>query len=108
MRLYPQCHPYWIEDEKQTELKTIKVLTYTATGYVVPCCFVDTWDNKDYIDAGLFDEELKLENVSKVEDIILSKQWINFHKNLLEKPESAPSICKKNCSVKNLCLVDDE
>jgi hypothetical protein len=96
MKLYPRCHPI-----EYTKIDKTNALTqgaaYTATGYLVPCCWCDTSKNEELVALGLFDEELKLNNNKSIKSILLSKQWINFHKILIDSPESAPSICKQKC-----------
>jgi len=99
MKLYPQCHPYWKEDGKTIKIKQ-QVVAYSAQGYLLPCCWCDVIDKKDFKELGILDDELKLSNVSKVEDIIISKQWVNFHKTLLHSPQKAPQVCKERCGDK--------
>jgi hypothetical protein len=109
MKLYPQCHPYWIEDDKKLKLNNTKVLTHTSTGYIVPCCHTDITDNvEEFTKLGMLDEELKVKNVNKIEDILLSKQWLNFHRILVEEPENAPRVCKRVCGKKMQILIDEQ
>ena len=99
MKLYPKCHPYIYDDNAEAPVKfrKQKKIAYTAQGYVVPCCWCDDVDMSDFEKNGLLDEELKLENVDKVDKILISKQWLSFHKTLILQPENAPTICKKKC-----------
>jgi hypothetical protein len=99
MKLYPQCHPYWKEDGKIIKIKP-QVVAYSAQGYLLPCCWCDVIDKKDFKEKGLLDDDLKLSKVNKLEDIIISKQWVNFHKSLLESPEKSPKVCKERCNRK--------
>jgi hypothetical protein len=103
-KLYPQCHPYWFNDDGTKEtVQMVRILTHTSTGYIVPCCRTDLPEglNDEIKQAGLLDEELKLANNTRIEDIMLSPQWIKFHKILLEEPDKAPSICHKICGKPN-------
>jgi len=91
MKLIPRCHPSKEKFKKETP-------AYTATGYLLPCCECDTISNKDFTELGFFDESLKVSNVEKIENIIISPQWMSFHRMLIETPENAPPVCKKFCS----------
>ena len=91
MKLIPRCHPSNQKFKKQPP-------AYTATGYLLPCCECDTILNKEFTDLGFFDENLKVSNVEKIENIIVSKQWMSFHRMLLENPNNAPQVCKRFCS----------
>ena len=76
-------------------------IAYVSTGHLLPCCWCDSLNPKyknQFMELGFFFEDLKLENNDKIEDILLSDVWINFHEILLEKPQEAPDICKKKCS----------
>jgi hypothetical protein len=107
MKLYPKCHPVWIEGDKVHKVKEPMVVTHSAIGVVLPCCMCFMMrGRKEFEELGMFDDELKIQNVSKIDDIILSKQWLTFHRILLETPEKAPSICKEKCSVKVDTLYD--
>ena len=47
---------------------------------------------------GLFDEELKVENVDDIElEILASPEWYEFHNTLLQEPHNAPRICRQKC-----------
>jgi hypothetical protein len=99
--LFPRCHPYWIVNgekiENNEEILGQK-LAYTATGHILPCCWLDNnnKDPKQKVQQFLTDE-LKLENNDSIEDIITSDTWINFHKSLIDFPENAPRMCQKMC-----------
>lgn len=75
-------------------------IAYVSSGHLLPCCWCDTTHEtakQQFIDMGFFDEDLKLENNDKVEDILVSDVWTDFHKILLETPEFAPYVCKRKC-----------
>jgi len=105
VEIIPQCHPYTVIDGEIKNKRNTKRIAYTSTGYILPCCWCDVAGNKEerdeYVEFGLFDEDLKLKNHKGIKEIMLSKQWINFHKTLLDSPEKAPSRCKKYCGTKN-------
>lgn len=67
---------------------------YTTRGYVLPCCWCDSPMVRPLLELhGMYEEELKVENVEKIEDIILSDQWQDFYRNL----DSFP-LCQYKCS----------
>lgn len=102
MKLYPKCHPYWNVDGEEIQNPSIKPVAYTAQGYMLPCCWCDASggdQRKSMEDFGLFDEELKVENVDDVElEILASPEWYHFHVTLLQNPHLAPRVCKSKCS----------
>lgn len=109
MKIYPKCHPYWIDGEKVYKLKEIKLTSHSSPGYIMPCCICFRPAAKPELDKfGMFDEELKVQNVQRLENIFISKQWINFHRTLIEEPENAPEICKRNCGHKVEELISDD
>lgn len=74
-------------------LHTDRDLSFANTGHILPCC----WLNDSYEEPGikeLFSERLHIDN-NTVEDIINSKEWIDFFNNL---KSNAPAICRKFCS----------
>ena len=76
---------------------SFKELSYTATGYIMPCCWVDT--PIALIEpqiARLRKEHLKLENNENIEDIINIKDWKEFFEELKTDPAI---LCQKFCSV---------
>lgn len=80
-------------------LQTEKSLAITATGYVVPCCWVDNeqgWTDK--ILSKFYDKSLHLDNNKNIEDIVNSEIWYDFFSTLINKPKNAPNSCKKFCS----------
>lgn len=98
MKLYPKCHPYWYDEEIPVKFRRQRAVSYTASGYMMPCCWCDQIDMSEFKKLGMLDEELKLENNSSVKQIMLSKQWVSFHKMLIENPENSPTVCKRKCS----------
>jgi len=91
--LKPKCH-------KQSK-EPPKGVAYVSTGHLLPCCWCDSLNPKyieEFKKLGFFFEDLKVKNNDTIEDIFMSDVWINFHKTIIEKPEEAPAVCKKNCS----------
>jgi len=87
-----------------------KGCAYSATGYLIPCCWTDPYEIGDgvyektaqeIVDI-FFKEELKLSNVETVDEILLSESWVNFYDTLINDEDNAPLICKKMCSSSNL------
>ena len=74
-----------------------KELAYTAEGYLTPCCWCDNpigWSEPQI--KRLKKEHLKLKNNKKVEDIIYSKEWKDFFKELDTNPAKT---CQRFCGV---------
>jgi len=96
--LYPRCHKF-------------KGAAYVSSGHLLPCCWCDTIHVKakqQFIERGFFYEDLKLENNDSIEDIFMSDVWIDFHKSLIDDPDNAPYVCKKNCSKPYKQIISDE
>ena len=76
---------------------TFKELSYTAEGWLAPCCWLDnpvSWQEPQI--KKLKKEHLKLKNNEKVEDIMYSKEWKDFFKELDINPAKT---CQRFCSV---------
>lgn len=101
MKLYPKCHPYWVEDGEKIENPNMNGVAYTARGYLLPCCWCDNnrpETIKQFEYFGFYGDHMRLEN-NEVEDIVMSDEWYDFHNMLLFNPEFAPEYpCKKKCS----------
>ena len=80
-------------------------LSITATGFVLPCCWLasvygphDEEDiSKDEKIKPLFDKELHIDNKT-IEDIVNSDTWQNFMSDLVNRPEESSPFCFKRCS----------
>jgi hypothetical protein len=70
-------------------------VAYTATGYLIPCCWVDM--DPDF--EKFFNESLYIDNNESVEDILNSKIWQEFYHMLENQPSLAPNICKTQCTL---------
>jgi len=73
---------------------------YSAKGYILPCCWVDSYlDNATEEFKVFYQEKFKLSNVEDVDkEILQSKEWLDFYKMLAETPEKAPKRCHSKCS----------
>lgn len=81
-------------------LKSDRALAFTATGYIVPCCWIDNEQGwKDETLSKFYDNSLHLDNNKSIEDIVNSETWYKFFSTLINKPENASHSCKKFCSV---------
>lgn len=90
-KLVPQCL-------YNGENLNVRGIAYCSNGFLLPCCWLDSPFNKgDLVKLGFYDEELKLSNNEKVEDIVNSKQWKNFIEIIANDHERAPFKCKKQC-----------
>lgn len=106
-KILPKCHPYWKIGDEITDNRQLAPIAYTAQGYLLPCCFCDTQITKEteqYAKFGLFNQNLKVENVDDIEDILTSSEWQNFHETLLKDPQSAPAKCKHTCGTNEAIL----
>ena len=77
---------------------TGRLPAFTATGYIVPCCWVDDpkgWKDKNI--AKFYNPKLKITNNKNVENIMENKIWKDFFNLLINDSENAPKICKQFC-----------
>ena len=71
-------------------------MAITNNGYLIPCCYCDdksTMENRD------FKKLLAVSNINdyeKIEDILKTKQWKMFYKNL--KRNIGPPACVRTCA----------
>ena len=74
-----------------------KELAYTATGHLLPCCWLDGEYGKYWCSQikPLLKNELRVKNNKYIEDIVYSKEWTNFFEELKTNPSD---ICVKFCS----------
>ena len=75
-------------------------IAVTATGFVLPCCWLDqAYDvNKHEKVRPLFDDKLHIDNNDTIDDIIYSEPWQTFMRDLIEKPEKSAPICFRKCT----------
>lgn len=69
-KLYPKC------------LGSVPEYGFTARGYLLPCCFLDTPDLFDGDAAFLVKEKFEFSKVDSVDEILESPEWKEFDKNL--------------------------
>ena len=90
--LKPKCI---IPDED----RNIQCLGHSAQGYLTPCCFIDAYPKLRGIAQDIFyQDKMKISNNNNINDIIQSKEWLDFYKLLQEEPDKAPKVCHKKCS----------
>lgn len=80
-KIYPKC------------IKNEQTLANSAQGYLLPCCW---WDKPDIFESSdLFRNDLKIENVKNIQEILDSKEWSEFYRDL--KNGIGPTICQVYC-----------
>jgi len=71
---------------------------FTNRGYLIPCCYCD---EEEYLEEPQLKKLIEVSKVSEVEDIeeiLLSKPWIKFEKDLrTENWPEIPSACIHHC-----------
>jgi hypothetical protein len=73
-----------------------KPLSFSTTGHVVPCCWVNGSFNDPRF-AKLFAPEMHLDNFEKIEDVFEHENWKSFTHDLLNGNQ--PPKCSKNCNM---------
>ena len=80
-------------------LKFGRAAAVTATGVVLPCCWLDQPSSlRDEKVDTLFEAKLNIDNNDTIEDIINSAPWQKFMRELVEKPKESSPICLRMCS----------
>ena len=88
MKINPKC-------------KTGKDYSYSAKGFLLPCCWCDTVNPEtDKELHKLFNPELHLSNVDSIEEVLLSDEWLNFDESITKDFDKAPKVCKRYCGTK--------
>lgn len=77
-------------------LHTTRALSFSNTGHVMPCCWLNTCYNEKGI-KNLFDNKNHIDN-NTVIDIMNNEDWNSFFDTLKNNPSNAPSTCKRYCS----------
>lgn len=75
-------------------------LGYSSKGFILPCCFMEVYDNtpiEDEVHLNIFSPHLNIENEISIHDILHSKEWNDFNKTL-DDFETAPKVCRHLCS----------
>ena len=82
-------------------LLTDRQPAYTATGFIVPCCWVDNpWGMRDDFIKRFYDPKMHIDNNESVMEIMNSDLYNEWWDMLINRPEEAPDICKKYCGSK--------
>ena len=77
---------------------TDRQISFTATGFVIPCCWVDNPDSrKDKNIKKFFDSKQHIDKHNSVMEIMNGEVFTNFWNMLKNEPEKAPDTCKKYC-----------
>jgi hypothetical protein len=94
-------------EDKETKANTLKPkclltdrdLSYSVTGHILPCCWVNTSFDDTHIKS-LLKDKLKIENNNSIEEILDKNEWKEFM-GVLENnsDENLPPVCKRYCSV---------
>tara|TARA_B110000211_G_C13889106_1_gene468701 strand:- start:35 stop:376 length:342 start_codon:yes stop_codon:yes gene_type:complete len=75
-------------------------IAVSATGFILPCCWLDRPDSEiDEKVATLFNDKLHIDNNDTIKDIVSSKPWQKFMRELIDKPEKSSPICLEMCTV---------
>lgn len=81
-------------------LKGTRFRSFSARGYILPCCWVDFPDVDNHpVYKRFFDPELYIGAVEDVEQIEQSEQWQEFFQ-LLQADGPKPDTCKFMCGSK--------
>ena len=94
-------------EDKKNKVNTLKPkclltnrdLSYSVTGHILPCCWVNTaWEDKQL--KNLFKDDLHIDNNKSIEEILNKDEWKDFMKLLENSPDKdIPPVCKRYCSV---------
>lgn len=104
MKFKDKPKPDRVESFKPKCLLTDRQPAFTATGYLVPCCWVDNpWAWKDPKIKEFYNPKWHIDKHDSVMDIMHGKNFNDWWEMLEKKPEEAPNICKKYCGS---CLGD--
>ena len=73
----------------------------TNRGHLIPCCWLD---DKNNLNHPIMKSLLKVSKISEVDDIeqiVFTKEWIEFDKNLKERNfDKILPACKRQCQVR--------
>ena len=92
-KLRPKCIP----SGKQT-FSEVQGLGHSAQGFILPCCWMDVDPmRREKKQEVFYQEKFKISNVKNIEEIIHSKEWVEFYLMLQQAPNRAPEVCYKKC-----------
>jgi len=98
LKINPKCFPF--DDEGNVMISQMsQCMAFSASGYYLPCCWIDNAHDKYENPNGIYDEELNAKEGMTPEKVLKSKQWKDFYHTILFKPEKAGSRCKTQCGV---------
>ena len=100
LHIEPKCFPF-DKDGNDIRNQMLNCPAHTATGYLVPCCWMDrsiVVANDDDLN-GVRVPELNLKTGITYKEIMESDNWKNFYKQLFQDPESSHDICKQCCGL---------
>lgn len=70
----------------------------TADGFIVPCCWVDSYKCRNHsVYKHFFDEKLHIDNYENVEEIEDSQIW-NVVEDMINEAHEDLDLCHKMCS----------
>lgn len=85
-------------EPKCLSITTPQGIGHSAEGYLIPCCWMDAYPRIRGIAQDIFyQEKLKISNNDNINDIIQSKEWIDFYILLRQEPDKAPPVCYRKC-----------
>jgi hypothetical protein len=95
MKIFPRCLR---RDEEFTPEKSV---AFTASGYLVPCCWCD---NRQLFEdfASITQEKFHISNISSPEEVLESEEWITLMNTIQNDPSNAPYVCKRKCSSESI------
>lgn len=71
-------------------------LGHSSEGFILPCCWIDSYDKYKLIPE-LLQKKFNLLNVNSIEEILSSPEWKNFFSKIKENPLPICHLyCKKN------------
>ena len=97
-KIRPRCHPYWVIDGNMVKNKNQIQAAYTATDYLLPCCWIDGNERQmaELEVEGLLNK--KVSEVSDLKEILHSKEWEEFHSKLFNGKSNLRK-CHDKCGV---------
>ena len=98
LEIRPKCFPFDKHgNDVQDQMKNC--VAFTAGGYYLPCCWMDTWRERQENKHGLFNEELNVNSGKTAKEIINSETWKKFYKMIFQDPDNVCQKCKDACGV---------
>ena len=73
----------------------------TNRGHLIPCCWLDDTNNMNHPTMQSLLKVSKISEVDDIEQIVFTKEWIEFEKNLKERNfDKILPTCKHQCQVR--------